>query len=108
MPTYDYVCDKGHRFEVFQSMKDEALTECTECGGPARRLIGMGAGFLFKGDGFYITDYRSKEYKDKAKADTSKSTPESKSKDKKPSETKAPAGKKDASKGAPKGGSKKD
>ena len=72
MPTYDYLCEEGHRFEVFQSMKDDPLTECTECGGPARRLIGAGAGFLFKGDGFYITDYRSKEYKDKAKADTSK------------------------------------
>jgi putative FmdB family regulatory protein len=72
VPTYDYQCEQGHQFEVFQSMKDEPLSECIECGSPARRLIGRGAGFLFKGDGFYITDYRSKDYKDKAKAETSK------------------------------------
>ena len=69
MPTYDYECENGHRFEMFQSMKDEPLRECTECGGSARRLIGPGAGFLFKGDGFYITDYRSEEYKKKASAE---------------------------------------
>ncbi len=50
-------------------MKDDPLTECEECGAPARRLIGPGAGFLFKGDGFYITDYRSQEYKEKAKSE---------------------------------------
>jgi len=71
MPTYDYQCENGHQFEVFQSMKDDALTECIECGAPAKRLIGPGAGFLFKGDGFYITDYRSKDYKSKAKAESS-------------------------------------
>lgn len=70
MPTYDYVCEQGHRFEVFQSMKDEPLSACRECGAPAKRLIGPGAGFLFRGDGFYITDYRSKSYQDKAKAET--------------------------------------
>lgn len=69
MPTYDYQCENGHRFEAFQSMKDEPLRECKECGAPAKRLIGPGAGFLFKGGGFYITDYRSKEYKEKAKSD---------------------------------------
>ena len=58
MPTYDYLCEKGHRFELFQSMKDDAVTECKECGGPVKRLIGAGAGFLFKGDGFYITENR--------------------------------------------------
>jgi putative FmdB family regulatory protein len=70
MPTYDYLCENGHRFEVFQSMKDEALTTCKECGAPVRRVIGPGAGFIFKGGGFYITDYRSKEYKEKAKSDS--------------------------------------
>lgn len=70
MPTYDYECEQGHRFEVFQSMKDEPLTSCTECGAPARRRIGPGAGFLFRGDGFYVTDYRSQTYKDKAKSET--------------------------------------
>ena len=69
MPTYDYECENGHRFEVFQSMKDAALEKCVECGAPAKRRIGPGAGFLFRGDGFYSTDYRSPTYKEKAKAD---------------------------------------
>src|SRR5262245_43727855 len=70
MATYEYECENGHRFEVFQSMKDEALSECTQCGAKARRIIGPGAGFIFKGGGFYKTDYRSKEYKEKAKAES--------------------------------------
>lgn len=70
MPTYEYECENGHRFEVFQSMKDAALSACTECGAPARRIIGPGAGFLFKGSGFYTTEYRSKEYKKQAKAES--------------------------------------
>lgn len=60
MPTYEYVCDKcGKEFEVFQSMKDDALTTC-QCGkkGKVRRKIGGGAGLIFKGSGFYITDYK--------------------------------------------------
>jgi putative FmdB family regulatory protein len=69
MPTYDYQCQQGHRFEVFQKMSDEPVAECPECGEPAQRVISGGAGFLFKGDGFYITDYRSDEYKKKASAD---------------------------------------
>jgi putative FmdB family regulatory protein len=75
MPTYDYECDQGHRFELFQSMKDAPLTACTQCGAPAHRRIGTGAGFIFKGGGFYITEYRSKEYKDKAKAESSGGAP---------------------------------
>jgi len=74
MPTYDYECEKGHRFEVFQSMKDAPLTACVECGAPARRRIGPGAGFLFRGDGFYATDYRSKNYKEKAKSESGAGT----------------------------------
>ena len=79
MPTYDYVCDKcGHQFEKFQSMKDSALTTCLKesCGqkrwgkGKIRRLMGTGAGLIFKGSGFYITDYRSENYKSGAKKDT--------------------------------------
>lgn len=70
MPTYEYECENGHRFEVFQSMKDEPLQACTECSAPVRRIIGPGAGFLFKGSGFYITEYRSKEYQKKAKAES--------------------------------------
>ena len=61
MPTYEYECQKcGHRFEEFQSMKDAPLTKCPECKGKVKRLIGAGAGFLFKGSGFYITDYAHK------------------------------------------------
>lgn len=60
MPTYDYECkDCGHRFEKFQRMTAEPLTECPECGGAVERLIGGGAGMIFKGPGFYATDYRS-------------------------------------------------
>lgn len=70
MPTYDYECTKcGHRFEAFQSMSDEPLTKCPECRGKVKRLIGAGAGPIFKGSGFYITDYRSKDYKEKARSD---------------------------------------
>ncbi len=60
MPTYEYECQRtGKRFEKFQSMTEEPLKECPECGGPARRLIGTGAGVIFKGSGFYATDYGS-------------------------------------------------
>lgn len=70
MPTYDYECEKcGHRFEKFQSMSDPVLKTCPKCKGKVKRLIGAGAGLLFKGEGFYITDYRSKGYQDKAKSD---------------------------------------
>lgn len=73
MPTYEYKCNKcGHRFETFQSMKDAALKKCPECGKNAlERLIGVGAAVLFKGSGFYQTDYRSESYK-KAKEAESK------------------------------------
>lgn len=78
MPTYDYECQKcGLVFEKFQSMKDEPLKVCAtpECGGAVKRLIGTGAGIIFKGSGFYETDYRSKEYKDQARKETTTSTP---------------------------------
>ena len=73
MPTYDYLCEScGHRFEAFQSMKDPKLVDCPldECEGKVRRLLGTGAGLIFKGSGFYETDYRSKSYKDGAKKDS--------------------------------------
>jgi putative FmdB family regulatory protein len=58
MPTYEYECKKcGHRFEKFQSMKDAPEKKCPECRGPVRRLIGRGAAIIFKGSGFYETDY---------------------------------------------------
>ena len=59
MPTYDYQCTKcGHTFEAFQSMTEEPLKKCPECNGKVKRLIGGGSGLIFKGSGFYITDYK--------------------------------------------------
>lgn len=73
MPTYDYECSGcGQAFEVFQRMSDEPLSNCPDCGAPARRRISGGAGFIFKGEGFYITDHRSQEYRDRAAADAGK------------------------------------
>ncbi len=72
MPTYDYQCQKcDHEFEVFQSMKARRLSKCPEedCGGKVKRLLGTGAGIIFKGSGFYETDYRSESYQKAAKAD---------------------------------------
>ena len=64
MPTYDYECQKcGYEFEAFQQMSAEPLKTCPECKGKVQRLIGTGAGLLFKGTGFYETDYRSESYK---------------------------------------------
>ncbi len=68
MPTYEYECQKcGHRFEAFQSIKDAPLRKCPRCGGKVKRLVSGGAGFLFKGSGFYQTDYRSESYRRRAK-----------------------------------------
>ncbi len=71
MPTYDYRCNAcDHEFELFQSMSDAVKKKCPECGKLAlERLIGTGAAVLFKGSGFYETDYRSKSYKEAAKKD---------------------------------------
>lgn len=71
MPTYDYQCDAcDHKFELFQSMKDDPETKCPSCKKKKlRRLIGTGAAIMFKGSGFYITDYRSESYKKGAAAD---------------------------------------
>lgn len=71
MPTYEYKCrDCGHMLEIFQSMNDSALTTCPECGEESlKRLIGTGAGIIFKGSGFYETDYRSESYQKSAKKD---------------------------------------
>src|SRR5579862_6513406 len=77
MPTYDYVCDAcDHKFEEFQSMMDKPLKKCPACKkSKLRRLLGTGSGFIFKGSGFYQTDYRSESYKSGAKADEKKSEP---------------------------------
>jgi len=80
MPNYDYECQQcGRRFEVFQSMKDEKLTDCPAegCGGQVKRLLGTGGGILFKGKGFYQTDYRSSSYHAASKADAGSTKSES-------------------------------
>jgi putative FmdB family regulatory protein len=97
MPTYEYACDKcGQNFDAFQSMRDEPFRECPKelCRlkrwgrGKVKRLLGTGAGIIFKGSGFYTTDYRSSSYKEAAKKDapekpatdkTAASKPEAKS-----------------------------
>ncbi len=85
MPTYDYVCnDCQYQFEEFQSITAEPLENCPKCGGTVRRLIGTGNGLIFKGSGFYITDYKKSnsqgtEKKAEAKKDkTSDNTSEGK------------------------------
>ena len=84
MPTYEYVCAKcGHEFEKFQSIAAQEVTQCPEdvCGqkkwgrGAVKRKMSGGAGLLFKGSGFYITDYRSEGYKSAAKKDSESSKP---------------------------------
>lgn len=72
MPTYEYKCSAcGHKFEKFQSITASPIKQCPECKkNKAQRLISAGAGLIFKGSGFYITDYRSEGYKEKAKADS--------------------------------------
>lgn len=69
MPTYEYRCQKGHEFEVFQRMSEPPVEKCIHCGARAERQLSAGAGLLFKGSGFYITDYRSDSYKKAAEAD---------------------------------------
>ncbi len=59
MPTYDYKCVNGHLFESFQSINTEPVADCPNCGEKAKRMIGAGAGLMFKGSGFYITDYKN-------------------------------------------------
>lgn len=107
MPTYEYVCEKcDQQFETFQSIKDPALTICpkdkccrkTWGKGKVRRAIGAGAGLIFKGSGFYITDYRSEGYKADAKKDSSKPASAASSAATTPAKTS------DSAKPAPKGG----
>jgi putative FmdB family regulatory protein len=98
MPTYDYVCDGcGHAFELFQSMTDGVKKTCPKCRKKKlRRLIGAGGAIVFKGSGFYKTDYRSESYKKGAAADSGTKSEGSQ----------GGGGKKGESKGESRGGSK--
>lgn len=75
MPTYEYVCPKcSNEFELFQSMRDEPLKKCPKCKKTGvKRLVGGGAGLIFKGTGFYITDYKNKSSSDKSEGGKSDS-----------------------------------
>lgn len=91
MPTYDYECQAcGHEFEEFQSITAPAIRKCPICGKlKVKRLIGTGGGFIFKGSGFYATDYRSESYNAAAKADKELSSGSSKSEKSKDKSTKS-------------------
>jgi putative FmdB family regulatory protein len=99
MPTYEYQCaDCGFEFEKFQSMTARALRKCPRCGKQSlHRLIGAGAGVIFKGSGFYETDYRSESYKNAAKKETGAGSEKNEKKDTK-TETKAGSGEKKSEK----------
>ena len=114
MPTYEYSCEKcGQNFDAFQSMRDEPFRQCPKelCRlpkwghGKVKRLLGTGAGLIFKGSGFYSTDYRSDSYKEAAKKDSAPKTaeageksPASKDTAKSPSPDKAKAAEKKSAK----------
>jgi putative FmdB family regulatory protein len=111
MPTYEYSCEKcGGAFEIVQSMRDEALRECPKelCRqkkwghGKVKRLIGTGAGLIFKGSGFYITDYRSDSYREAAKKDAPAAPATAGEKTAGSKEPKTPATPAKASEGKPK------
>ena len=100
MPTYDYECEScGHAFELFQSMSAPIKRKCPECKkSKLKRLIGTGAGVLFKGSGFYETDYRSESYKKAKKEDSSKkASDKTKSDESKPKKETGSSGKKSTS-----------
>jgi putative FmdB family regulatory protein len=79
MPTYEYECTScNYKFEQFQSIKDKPLKKCPKCSGKLKRLVGSGAGIIFKGSGFYQTDYRSPSYKEAEKKEKTAGTTEPK------------------------------
>jgi len=90
MPTYDYLCENcGHEFEQFQTIKSRPLRKCPVCKkARLKRLIGAGSGLIFKGSGFYETDYRSEDYKKQARQskETAAGKTNNKTKDSKPSD----------------------
>lgn len=114
MPTYDYVCDNcGDEFELFQSITEPVKKKCTKCKkSKLRRKFGTGAAIMFKGSGFYTTDYRSENYKKQASADQSAASSASENKSESKSESKPadskPAESKSESKSSGSKSSKKD
>ena len=92
MPTYDYVCKEcGHKFEEFQSITEPTLTQCPQCHMETlQRLIGPGAGLLFKGSGFYLTDYKKSGASSSGSGESAKPT-ETKASEAKATESKSPA-----------------
>ena len=110
MPTYDYECDAcGHAWELFQKISDDPVKTCPECDKKqARRLFGTGAAIVFKGSGFYQTDYRSDSYKKSAKAEKKKSdSSDAKSDSKSDSSNKSDAASSKSESGSKSGDSKK-
>ncbi len=106
MPTYEYKCDKGHVFEVIQSMSEDALTKCEECGAPAQRVL-FAPAVHFKGKGFYNTDYGTKKRaREKAKSASSESSSASSDSSSKSTESKSSS--KDSGKSSSSSKSKKD
>lgn len=106
MPTYDYECSAcGHKFEAFQSFSEEPLVKCPACKKKKlKRLFGAGAGIIFKGSGFYTTDYRSDSYRKSAESDSkaaSGGSSDAKPADAKPAESKASESKPAASSPSP-------
>lgn len=105
MPTYDYACEHcGHTFEAFQSMRDDRLKTCPKCGkARLKRLLGTGAGLIFKGSGFYITDYKKagaakKEGSEAKPGETKPAEPKKTSSESKPASDSKPANRPSSSK----------
>ncbi len=112
MPTYEYECQKcGHHYELYQSIKDGPKRTCPKCHGRVKRLLGTGAGLIFKGSGFYSTDYRTPNYTAGAKKDsgsTSSTSTSSKTSAEKSGSTPAKPTSTAAKSGDAKGTTKKD
>lgn len=94
MPTYEYECTNcGHTFERFQSITDEPLKRCPKCRRKIRRLLGTGAGVIFKGSGFYATDYRSSSYTEAQKKENQSDSAKSGGSETKPKKADKASGK---------------
>jgi putative FmdB family regulatory protein len=110
MPTYEYECRAcGHTFELLQPITAKPIRTCPECGKPrARRLIGTGVGIIFKGSGFYQTDYRSESYKKAAKAEAESASGGKTDKTDKSGDSASSSGSQPTSPSGPPGGRSKD